>query len=141
MSEGYASKDDLLQLSRKPRVYTDVGIPGWGKITIHTINAGEFCRIDAAKNRAIMTCSGGDIGKQAVALRDYLLEIAKACISEPVFTDADRELLLSLDSSTANAIKDACLAHCSIEEASSEDAEKNSAGTSGDSSLSASGST
>lgn len=133
MSEGngYATKDTLLQMSRAPRRYADVEIPNWGRIQVQSVNAGEYCRIDAAKNRAILALSSGKLSQQIAALKDYFIEVAKAGVSNPAFTDDDREVLLSLDSSTADAIKSAVLAHCNINEVSVEGAEKNSEMTSG----------
>lgn len=143
MSEanGYATKDGLLQLSRKERRYADKLIPGWGKIQVQSVTAAEFCRMDAAKNVVILHASGGNIGKQAAALRNYFLEVVKTCVVKPAFSDGDAEMLLALDSATADAIKAACLEHCNIDEASVEGAEKNSQPTSGAGAPTESGST
>lgn len=142
MSEGngYATIDSLVQASKKPRTYADVDIPGFGKIQVHTVNAGEWCAVDAAKNRAILALTSGTLQKQIAALKDYFVEVAKAGVANPAFTDAHREYLLGLDSSIADAIRSAVLTHCSISEVSVEGAEKNFETTSGDSSPIASGS-
>jgi hypothetical protein len=121
---GYASKDALRELSRKERRYGDAEISAWGKIKLGAPTAGEFCRIDAAKNRALMLAGSGKIGEQAAALRDYFVEICKTIIVEPSFSEDDREYLLSLEAPLAAEIKDACLEFANLTDTSVEDAEK-----------------
>lgn len=143
MSEGngYATKESLLTLSRKPRRYADVEIPGFGKIQVQTINAAEFCRIDAAKNRVILLAQQpGKIAQQATAIADHLMEVAKAGVSNPVFTEDDRELLLSIDN-LLDDIREAVLAHCNITEADLGAAQKKLPEMSGSSAPTGSGST
>jgi hypothetical protein len=137
----YATKDALLQLSRVPRVYADVEIPRWGPIQVQTVNAGEFCRIDAARNAAVMAAADGDMDKAAEAFGNYFVVVATTCIAQPAFVDSDRDLLLAIDGTTAAAIKKACLDHCDMKEVSVEGSEKNSVKTSGGSEPSGSGST
>lgn len=141
MSEnGYTTKDALRELSRRERRYKDVEISAWGKVKLQSVTAGEFCRIDAAKNRAI-SLMGGKVGEQAAALKEYFIEIVKAAFAVPAFTDDDRDFLLSLDAPLAGEIKDACLEHANLTETSVGDAEKNSPPTSGGNSPSGSGTT
>lgn len=140
MSEnGYATKDALREVANRPRRYADVVIAGWGRIQLQSITAGQFCRIDAAKNRAIMLASQGKIKEQAAAIQDHFIEVVKAVSANPTFTDSDREYLLALDAPIAERIKEACLEHLSGDDMSVEDAEKNLPAMSGGNSPSDSG--
>lgn len=122
---GYATKDALQALSRKPRVNADVTIPGWGRMKLQSITAGEYARIEAAQNRATLLAASERSGpKHVAAVNNAFLELVKVVVAEPAFTDDDRDLLLSLDSSIANAIKDACYAHCRLNEIDLETAQK-----------------
>lgn len=128
MSEGngYATKDALQAKAKKPRRTATVEIPGWGKIKLHTITAGEYIAIDAAQNRAMMLMAREGVKSRLYieAARNVFVEIVKAIVAEPVFTDDDRDLLLSLDSSTADEIRNACLNHANLSEANLEAAQK-----------------
>lgn len=143
MSEGngYATKEALRDLSRQPPRYDDKYIAGWGKIKVQSVSAGEFCRVEAAKNKALLLSSGGKISQQAAAYKDYGIEVIKAGAANPTFCDDDREFLLSLDASTFESIKDAILSHWNTDEESVESAEKKLPVTSGDSSRFDSGTT
>lgn len=123
----YASKEQLHARVQRGRTVKDVEIPGFGLVKLQTITAREFVRIDAARNRAIMAASSGRMKEQIEALNDQFMELVKATFVEPVFTESDRELLLSLDSALADAIKEACYAHCELDDArvDEEDAKKN----------------
>lgn len=123
---GYATKDGILSSTRKPRTYSDVEIPGLGKFKLQTITAGEFARIDGAQNRAIMLLSRDGVRSRLYidAINSVFLEIVKAIVAEPVFSDDDAELLLSLDSSDADALKEACLSHARLNQANLEAAQK-----------------
>lgn len=127
----YATKDKLHERAKRGRRTADVEIPGLGLAKLQTITAREFARIDAARNRALVAAANGKMAEQVAALNDQFVELVKAVFVEPCFTDADRELLLSLDSSLADAIRAACYEHCELSEASLEDAEKNSPPISG----------
>ena len=143
MSEGngYATKEALRDISRRPPRYDDKFIAGWGKLKVQSVSAGEFCRVEAAKNKALLLSSGGKISQQATAYKDYGIEVIKAGAANPTFCDDDRDFLLSLDASTFEEIKDAILSHWNADESSVEDAEKNLQGTIGGSSPIVSGST
>ena len=127
MSEanGYATKEALLQMSKKPRSYADVDIPGWGKIQVQTIDALAFCRIEAAKNRALSLSSSANRTQAANAIRDYAFETIKAIVSQPAFCDADLEVLFANDPALVEAIREACMNHCDRQRADAGAAQKN----------------
>lgn len=130
---GYISKHDLAARGTQRRM-KDVTVPGLGTLRLRTITAREFARIDAARNRALLAASSGKMKEQVAALHDQFVELVKAVVAEPQFTDEDRELLLALDSSVADALRGACYEHCELREVDVETIEKNSPPTSGGSS-------
>lgn len=129
MSEGngYATKA-ALEAKRNKRRFKEFDWGDIGLVVLQSATAGEFVKIDAARQRATLAAMSGKVKEHEQATKDFLLQVCYSLVldrdSNPFFSPADRELILSLDSTITDPLVTACMDHCSQDTANMGDAQK-----------------
>jgi len=140
MSEenGYATIVGLQQ-HRGKRRFKNFDWPRVGTVVLQSAMAGEWVKIDAARQRATMAAMAGKVKEHERATEDFLLQICLCLVVDqahaPFFSLGDKDLILSLDSALTDSLATACIEHCGLDEANMGAAQKNLPATSGGSSL------
>lgn len=147
MSEtnGFAKKDSLAGRKSKRRI-ADYQWADVGKLILQSPLAGEWIRIESARDRATMAAMSGRKRDHEIASQDFALQVLYSIPLDehhnPFFAPDDKDLILGLDSGLVDPLVAACVKHANLDAGNLvEGAEKNLPGTSGDGSPSGSGST
>jgi hypothetical protein len=145
MSEnGYATKD-ALQTRRGKRRFKEYQWADVGLLDLQSPMASEFIAISAARQRATTAAMSGKKKEQESATQDFVILVLTLIPLDKernhFFTVADKDLILSLDSSLVDQLVDACMAHADLDSVSVGDAQKNLPPTSGVATPTGSGST
>jgi len=122
MSEGngFATRESLVQWSARRR-YKPFEWPGVGVVTLQSPTAGEFIKIDSARQRGLTAAMSGNAREHERATQDLLLQVCYLLVLDhehtPFFSTADREFILSLDAAITEPLTAEALAHCGLDEA------------------------
>lgn len=117
MSEenGYAGKDAFMGTGRR---YKDAEIPGIGIVRIRSMTARESAYVQDARE------TEGPVG-----INKAFVKMITLCVVDsegnPIFTEADRQMLLDMDNMVAQHLVAACLDHEGAPAESLEEVAKN----------------
>jgi len=126
-ANGYATKD-ALQARRGKRRFKDYQWSDIGKVVLPSVTAGDWIKLDSARQRATMAAMSGKKKEHEAATQDFLLQACYMVLDgqhDPFFSPADKDLILSLDSAVTDPLVSAFIEHAGLDEVSLGDAQKN----------------
>lgn len=134
---GFAVKSALSDRRGKRRfkefVWCDVG-----KLVLQSPTAGEWIRIESARQRATMAGMNGKKKEQEAANQDYMLLVCLLLVLDgernPFFVPEDKELILGLDPALTDPLLAAAIEFAGLDEINAGDSQKNLSTTNGSSS-------
>ncbi len=129
---------DALESRRSKRRFKEYQWADIGTVDLQSPTAGEWIKIDAARQRATMAAMAGKKKEHEAATQDFMLQtfysIPLNKDRSPFFSPANKDLILSLDSGLTDQLLSACIEHAGLDEVSVGDAQKNLSTTNGSSS-------